>query len=123
ARKQSHAPFRVVQTSRTSDELFYFAGKLTAQSGMSFHQFAALVIRERIPIALFTAALAHIIKANYRPIGQRGIYPLLPVMFHSVAKRMHRFGELLRVQLDVLLLLERLRVIFLCRDVFTFLSE
>src|SRR5439155_27129395 len=68
AREQSHAPFRVIETGRACNELFYFAGKFTADCGMSFHQFAALVIRKRIPIALLTATFTHIIKTSHRPI-------------------------------------------------------
>src|SRR5436305_13576556 len=37
ARKQRHAPLRVIETSRTGNELFDFAGKLAAHARMTFH--------------------------------------------------------------------------------------
>ena len=96
ARKQRHAPFRVVQTGRTGDELFHFAGELAPDIGVAFHQFAALLIRQRVPVPLFAAALVHVIKTNDRPIGQRRINALLPVMFHPLAKRRPWLGRILR---------------------------
>src|SRR5439155_3761769 len=95
ARKQSHTPFRVIETGRAGNELFYFAGEFATNCGVSFHQFAALVIRKRVPIALLAASFAHIIEAYYRPIGQRRINALLPIMLHPLAKGFHRFSELL----------------------------
>src|SRR5256885_15516978 len=35
--KQRHAPFCVVETSRTGDQLFHFAGELAPDTGMAFH--------------------------------------------------------------------------------------
>src|SRR5215467_16304339 len=93
AREKGHAPFRVVETGRAGNQLFNLASKLASDSGVSFHQFAAFVIRQGVPVALFAAALAHVIKTNYRPIRQRRINAILPVMLHSVAKRFQRFFE------------------------------
>src|SRR4030095_6710436 len=87
AREQRHAPFRVIEAGRARDKLFHFAGELASNSGVPFHQFAALIIRQRIPIPLFAAAFAHVIKANDRPVGQRGINALLPVMFYPLVRR------------------------------------
>src|SRR5438034_3528558 len=86
ARKKSHAPFRVVETGRAGDQLFYFAGELAPDSGVSFHQFAAFIIRQRIPVALLAAALGHVVKTNHRPIGQRRINALISIMLNSLAK-------------------------------------
>src|SRR5438093_13737243 len=49
ARKKCHAPFGVVESSRSGNELFYFAGKLATNLGVAAHQFAACVKRHRIP--------------------------------------------------------------------------
>src|SRR5438034_7431003 len=86
AREERHAPFRIVETGRAGDQLFYFAGELAPDTGVSFHQFAAFIIRQRIPVALLAAALAHVIKTYYRPIGQCGINTLLSIMLNSLAK-------------------------------------
>src|SRR4029453_7459809 len=86
ARKERYAPFRVIEAGRTSDELFHFAGELASDRGVPFHEFTALFIRQRVPIPLFATAFAHVIKANDRPIGQRGVNTLLPVIFYSVAE-------------------------------------
>src|ERR1043166_2644771 len=55
ARKKRHAPFRIVQASRAGDELSDFAGKLAPNRGMSFHQLASFVIRQRVPVSLLAA--------------------------------------------------------------------
>src|SRR3954470_621277 len=68
AREKSHAPFRIIETGRTGDQLFDFAGELAPDTGVSFHQFAPFIIWQRIPVALLAAALAHVIKTNHRPI-------------------------------------------------------
>ena len=90
---------------------------------MSLHQFAAFVVRQRVPVALFAASLAHVVETHNRPLRQSRINAFLPVMFHALAKRFHRFGEFFGFQLDVLFLFEDLRVFFLGRDVFAFLGE
>src|SRR2546430_2090336 len=95
AREQSRASCRHTGAGRAGNELFYFAGEFATNCGVSFHQFAALVIRKRVPIALLAASFAHIIEAYYRPIGQRRINALLPIMLHPLAKGFHRFSELL----------------------------
>src|SRR5262245_34543541 len=87
ARKKCHAPFGVIETGGTGDELFHFASELAADIGVTFHQFAAFVIRKRIPVALFAAAFAHIVETNHWPIRQRWVNALLAVMPHSLAKR------------------------------------
>src|SRR5204863_2104895 len=86
AREKGHAPFGVVETGRTGDQLFYFAGELAPDTGVSFHELAAFVVRQRVPVALLAAALAHVVKTNHRPIGQRGINAFLPVVLDSFAK-------------------------------------
>src|SRR6266487_7053551 len=73
ARKKRHAPFGVVESSRSGNELFYFAGKFATNLGVAAHQFAALVKRQRIPVPLFAAPFAHVVKADQRPIRQSRI--------------------------------------------------
>src|SRR5256885_2837973 len=121
ARKQSHAPFRVVEACRTRDELFYLAGELASNRGVSFPQFAALVIRQGIPIALLSAPFAHVIKANNRPIGQCRINALLPVMFHSLAKCCQGLIEFCLIVPHTGL--KRLRVFVFACGVFAFLRK
>src|SRR2546429_289336 len=93
--EQIYPQFTVREPVRACNELFYFAGEFATNCGVSFHQFAALVIRKRVPIALLAASFAHIIEAYYRQIGQRGINAFLPITFHPLAKGFHRFSELL----------------------------
>src|SRR5262249_13029242 len=119
--KKRHAPFRIIQPGRTGDELFYFARELSADSGVAFHQFAALIIWKRVPVALFAATLAHVIETNHRPIRQRGINTLLSVMVYSLAKRRQRFIELSWIFANARL--ETCSVFILGRDVFAFLGQ
>src|SRR5207249_7769781 len=70
ARKKRHTPFGVVESSRSGNELFYFAGKFATNLGVAAHQFAAFVKRHGIPVPLFAASFAHIVKADHRPIRQ-----------------------------------------------------
>src|SRR5207237_1160864 len=37
ARKQSHAPFSIIETGRSGDKLFNFAGKVAAHTRLTFH--------------------------------------------------------------------------------------
>src|SRR5439155_15038443 len=62
ARKKCHAPFGIIETSRARDKLFDFASELAPDVRVSFHQFAALIMRERIPVSLFPAAFAHVVE-------------------------------------------------------------
>src|SRR5262249_24067132 len=45
ARETGYAPFGIVETSRTSDQLFHFTGELAPDTGMSFHELATFIIR------------------------------------------------------------------------------
>src|SRR5262249_2496419 len=66
AREQRHAPFRVVEASRTGDELFHSTRELASDRGMSLHQFTTLIKRQRVPIPLFATAFAHVVKTDHR---------------------------------------------------------
>src|SRR5215475_16152810 len=57
--KQADAPFPVVQTDGTTDDLCHFAGVLASDHAVSTHELPTLVHRERIPIVHFTAFLIH----------------------------------------------------------------
>src|SRR5207237_10524475 len=69
AREKRHAPFGIVESSRSGNELFHFARKFATNFGVTAHQFAAFIKRQGIPVPLFAAPFAHVIKADHRPIG------------------------------------------------------
>src|SRR5205814_9753102 len=45
ARKKRHTPFGVVESSRSGNELFYFAGRFATNLGVAAYHFAVLVKR------------------------------------------------------------------------------
>src|SRR5207253_6617108 len=93
ARENRHAPFGIVEASRAGNELFYFAGKFETKFGVTAHQFAAFIKRQGIPVPLFAAPFAHVIKADHRPIGQCRINPFLPIMRHPLRSEERRVGK------------------------------
>src|SRR5205823_5847880 len=96
ARKKRYAPFGIVEASRAGNKLLHFAGKFATNFGVTAHQFAALVKRQGIPVALFAAPFAHIVKTDHRPIGQCGVNAFLPIMRHPFRESFHRGIELQR---------------------------
>src|SRR5262245_11360696 len=62
--KQADAPFPVVQTDGTTDNLRHFAGVLASDHAVSTHELPTLVHRERIPVVRFTAFLIHRVKTQ-----------------------------------------------------------
>ena len=99
------------------------AGELAPHTSMTFHQFAAFVIRKRIPVALFAAALAHVIETNQRPIRQRRINALLPIMRHPFRETFHRSLEFRCPRFQILFACERLGVLLGRGSIFALFGE
>src|SRR5215475_10470601 len=62
--KQADAPFPVVQTDGTTDNLRHFAGVLASDHAVPTHKLSTLIHRERIPVMRFTAFLIHRVKTQ-----------------------------------------------------------
>src|SRR5690606_34138006 len=93
-RHERYAPFPIVNSSGTCNQLRNATRKLSTNSSMSAHQSFSRREIQRIPIVVPFAPFAHRIESHYLPVRHFRVEPIMLVFSHSVPNLSHALFEL-----------------------------